>query len=163
METRRVYKFAFIAILALMVMTPLVASAQSEEELKRYFEGRFVTVKLDMPATKDGVNLYPGRQRPLDYSDYGNRIKRSGISLRVGDSTMITRIKVKGSHVEFQLGGGGYGTAGDETASGPSYSPASKSSREKRIEDELKNETDSKRRRELKDELDSLRRKRERD
>jgi hypothetical protein len=163
MEIRKAYRFGLIPILALMVMMPLVASAQSEQDLKRYFEGQFVTVKLDMPATKDGVNVYPGRQSQLDYSEYGDRIKRSGVSLRAGDSIMVTKIKVKGSHIEFQLGGGGYGTMGDETASGPSYTPASKSRREKRLEDDLKTETDQRRRREIKDEIDSLRRERQRE
>jgi hypothetical protein len=76
---------------------------------------------------------------------------------------MITKIKVKGKHIEFQLGGGGYGTVGDETDTGTSYTPLSKSRREKELEDRIKNETDSQRKRELKRELDHLRDRRERE
>ena len=38
-------------------MLGATAMAQSEGDLKRYFEGRKVTVLIDMPATKDGVNV----------------------------------------------------------------------------------------------------------
>jgi hypothetical protein len=92
-----------------------VASAQTENDLKNYFEGKRVEVKIDMPATKDGINIFPERARPLDYSRYASLIKNYGLSVLEGDRIMITKIKVKDKHVEFQLGGGGYGTFGDET------------------------------------------------
>ena len=34
--------------------------AQSEAALREYFEGRTVTLKLAMPGTEDGVDIYPG-------------------------------------------------------------------------------------------------------
>jgi ATPase subunit of ABC transporter with duplicated ATPase domains len=74
---------------------------------------------------------------------------------------MITKIKVKDKHIEFQLGGGGYGTLGDETSSSIYVPAASKSRREKNLEKELKYENDERRRRRIKEELDYLRRDRE--
>src|SRR3712207_6271478 len=138
------------------------ASAQTEAELKQYFEGRRVYLKIDMPATKDGVNVYAGRAQAFDYSNYAAKLRRHGASIRRGESAMITKIKVKGKHIEFQLDGGGYGVMGDETPG--VYAPvASKSRREKRLENELKREEDPQRRRRIRDELDHLRRERERE
>jgi hypothetical protein len=115
-----------------------------------------------MPATKDGVNVYAARAQTFDYSNYAAKLRQRGASIRRGDSAMITKIKVKGKHIEFQLDGGGYGVMGDETAG--VYAPvASKSRREKRLEEELKREEDPHRRRRIKDELDHLRRERERE
>jgi hypothetical protein len=76
---------------------------------------------------------------------------------------MITRIRVKSSHIEFQLDGGGYGTMGDETSSSAYVESTPKSNREKNLEAELKREKDPERREELKDELDDLKDARERE
>jgi hypothetical protein len=139
-----------------------IGMAQSEADLKRRFEGQQVTLKIDMPATKDGVNIYPEKSQPMDYSQYAERLKKYGTSIRRGDEIMITKIKVKDKHVEVQLGGGGYGTIGDESDS--VYVPtASKSRREKDLEDDLKRENDSDRRKRIRRELDDLRRRRERE
>src|SRR6267378_791604 len=153
-----------ILLLAGVVICAVVTvSAQTEADLKRYFEGKHVTLMMDMPATKDGVNIYPEREQPLDYSEYAGRLKKYGISVRRGEQIMVTKIKLKDKHVEFQLGGGGYGTMGDETDSSVYVPTARKSNREKNVADELKREQDPARRRRLKEELDDLRRRRERE
>jgi hypothetical protein len=152
-----------LVFVMVIIFAAVTASAQTEGDLKRYFEGRQVTLKIDMPATKDGVNVYPEREQPLNYSEYANRLKRNGTSVRRGEEIMITKIKVKDKHIEFQLGGGGYGTAGDETDSSVNVPTAGKSRREKNLEDEYKRETDPGRRRRMKEELDDLRHRRERE
>lgn len=115
-----------------------------------------------MPATKDGVNVYPERAQPLNYGEYAARLKRHGTSIRRGESVMVTKVKVKDRHVEFQLGGGGYGTAGDETDASVYVPGAEKTRREKNLEEELKRENDPARRKRIKEELDDLRRERAR-
>jgi hypothetical protein len=137
--------------------------AQSENDLKRYFEGKRVTLKLAMPGTEEGVDVFPGTDRPLDYPRYAERLKDNGTAIRAGDDAMITKIRVKSKHIEFQLDGGGYGTMGDETSSSIPVESAPKSQREKNLEGELKREKDPVRRRELKEELDDLRNDRERE
>src|SRR5258705_6824449 len=149
---------SLFSTLVLIICAVISVSAQSESDLKQYFEGRNVTLKLDMPATKDGVNVYPEREQPLNYSEYANRLKRHGISIRRSDIIMITKVKVKDKHIELQLGGGGYGTIGDETDSSANVSGVSKSRREKNLEDTLKDENDPARRKRIKRELDNLRR-----
>ena len=140
----------------------LSARAQNPDALAPYFEGKQVTVKIDMPATQKGVDIYPNRPQPLDAKSYGDRLKQFGVSLQKGDTTMVTKVKVNKDNVEFQLGGGGYGTAGDNTDTAVHFTPADKSDREKELENQLNNETDPDRRRSLQRELDSVRRERER-
>jgi hypothetical protein len=158
MIVKRIYTLVTLIIL----FTAGSASAQTEAELKQHFEGRRVYLKLDMPATKDGVNVYADRARPFDYGNYAAKLRQHGASIRRGDSAMVTKVKVKGKHIEFQLDGGGYGVLGDETPG--VYAPvASKSRREKRLEEWLKREEDPHRRGRLREELDGLRRERERE
>lgn len=139
------------------------AQAQSEAALRDYFEGKTVVVKIDMPATQAGIDVYADARRPIDFDEYTRRVKDSGIALRNGDSVMITKVRVKDKLIEFQLGGGGFGTFSDDT-SGSVYVPAeSKSKREKDLEKEIKNETDPARKRRMQSELDDLKRDRERE
>lgn len=152
-----------LSIAAVILTFVSLTLAQSEEHLKRYFEGRRVEVKIDMPATKDGINVYPHRNQPVEYNKYGNLLKSFGVSVREGETIMITKIKVKDKHIEFQLGGGGYGTLGDETSADIYVPAADKSRREKNLEKELKYENDERRRRRIKEELDYLRRERHRE
>ena len=149
--------------LTLVLALAAPARAQSELALRNAFEGKPVRVRIDLPATDDGIDVYPGRQPPLDYPDYARRIKRYGTALRKGDEILVTKIRVKKDLIEFQLGGGGYGTFGDETTADVPVQYAQKTQREKNLEQELKRETDPARRRKMQEELDALRKERERE
>jgi len=138
-------------------------AAQSEAALKEHFEGQMVTPRLAMPGTEDGVDVYPGTARPLDYSRYADRIKDYGTAIRAGEPVTVTKIKVKSKHIEFQLGGGGYGTFGDETSTNVNTAEAPKTRREKNLEADLKRETDPAKKRAIKEELDDLKAERERE
>lgn len=148
-------------LLLLLAAAPL--AAQTEADLKRYFEGKRVTVKIDMPGTEQGVDIYPGTDRPLDFPRYASRLKDHGTAIQAGDDAMITKIRVKSSHIEFQLDGGGYGTMSDETSTSVYVESAPKTTREKNLEVEVKREKDPARRRKLQEELDDLRKARERE
>jgi hypothetical protein len=149
--------------ISLILLLARSLPAQSEAALRQQFEGRTVTMKLAMPGTEDGVDIYPLANPPLDYPRYADRLKRYGTAIRSGESVMITKIKVKSNLIEFQLGGGGYGTFGDETSSNVSVSPTPKTKREKNLEAELKRETDPNKQRAMKEEIDDLRKERERE
>ena len=116
-----------------------------------------------MPGTEEGADIYPGTDRPLDYPRYADRLKDHGTAIRAGDDAMITKIRVKSKHIEFQLDGGGYGTMGDETSTSVSVASTPKSKRERNLEAELKREKDPVKQRELKEELDDLQNDRERE
>lgn len=143
------------------LMSAALISAQTENDLKNFFEGRRVEVKIDMPATKDGIDVYPERERQIDYSRYSSSVKGNGIGVQEGDRIMITKVKVKGKHIEFQLGGGGYGTFGDETSPSVYVPTAGKTQRERNLEKRLKYEDNDRSRRRLREELSYLRSERE--
>ena len=139
------------------------AFAQSEATLKQFFEGRRVSVKIDMPGTSDGVDVEADARQPVNYSRYRDNLKRYGTALRAGSAVTVTLVKIKKDLVEFQLGGGGYGTFGDDTSTSVYIPDAKKTDREKQLEKLVKDEDDRDRRRRLERELDDLRERRERE
>lgn len=151
-----------LLLLGLLIL-PAVVQGQSEAVLKEYFEGRTVKVKIAMPGTESGVDVYPATARPLDFPRHADRLKDNGTALKAGDEALVTKIRVKSKLIEFQLDGGGYGTMGDETSSGVSVGSTPKTRREQNLEGELKREPDPVRRREMKEELDDLKKDRERE
>jgi hypothetical protein len=155
-------RFGLLACRAVLLTVSNYAVAQNPDMLSGSFEGKQVVVKMDMPATQKGVDIYPDRQPTLDTKSYGDRLKQFGVSLRNGDTTMVTKVKVNKDNVEFQLGGGGFGTARDNSDTSVHFTPANKSDREKELENQLKNETNPDRRRSLQRELDYVRAERER-
>lgn len=137
--------------------------AQSESALKTFFEGRTVAVKLDMPGTAEGVDVYPGATQPIDFADYARRLKSSGTAYRRGDEALITKIKVKKDLIEFQLGGGGFGTFGDDAIPYVAVPLTPKTEREKNLEQDIKRARDPAQLRRMREELDALRRDRQRE
>lgn len=148
-------------MLVLLVGASLGALAQAQT--LQSLEGQMVTVRIDMPGTQRGVDVYPERDQPLDTRSYAQRLKDNGTALREGDRVMITKVKVNKDHIEVQLGGGGYGTFGDDTDTTVMATPVEKSRREKDLQDRLKDETDARQRRRLQDRLDDLRDERQRE
>jgi hypothetical protein len=144
-------------------LVPGALYAQSEAALREYFEGRTVQVKLAMPGAEDGVDIYPGTSKPLDYPRHASRLKQYGTAIKPGTDALVTKVKVKSNLIEFQLDGGGYGTMGDETSSSVSVPSTPKSKREQNLEGELKRTSDPARRRAIKEELDDLKGDRERE
>ena len=136
--------------------------AQDQAALKKAFEGREVTVLLDLPASHKGVDLHLQREPELNFADYAYRTKTFGISLRKEDRVMITLVKVNKKNIELHLGGGGYGTWGDDSGT-VSATYVGKSKRESDLEKERKNTTDPNRRRAIDRELGYLRNDRERE
>jgi hypothetical protein len=153
------------AILALLLLaaTAPPALAQSEERLRTFFEGKTVRLKIEMPGTEDGVDVYPGTAHPIDFPKHATRLKRAGTALRRGDEVLVTKVKVKKDLIEFQLAGGGYGTFGDDDSPNVFVPSASKTEREKNLERDLDKTTDPTQRRSMREELDALRRDRERE
>jgi hypothetical protein len=140
------------------------AAAQNEGALRAAFEGKTVTVRIDMPATSQGVNVYPQDAMPVNFREVADRLKGNGTALKMGTSVMVTKVVVKKDHIEFQLGGGGYGTFGDWATSGSDVSTVSagETQQEKDLRAAIKNaQGDDKKR--LQRELDNARATRERE
>ncbi len=151
------------ALSAVAIGLSAPAHAQTEAALREYFEGARVTVKIDMPGTSDGVDVHADASRPIDYRRYGDRLKEFGIAIRAGQSTTVTLVKVKDDLVEFQLGGGGFGTFGDDWGTPVRIPLIEKTQREKDLEKRIRQESDSRRKRRLEGELDEARNARERE
>jgi hypothetical protein len=148
----------------LLVAAPL--SAQNEGVLRQAFEGKVVTVKIDMPATQKGVDVYPLDQMPVNFREVAQRLKDNSTSLKIGLQVLVTKVLVKGNtHIEFQLGGGGYGTFGDNTSdgSGLSFTPQGETKAEKALRDSVKKAQGPTKRKAFERELASLRQERERE
>jgi hypothetical protein len=143
--------------------TATPAAAQSEAALKSYFEGKRVTVRLDMPGAADGVDVHADASRPVDFKRYNNDLKRYGTAIRSGESVAITLVKMKDDLIELHLAGGGFGTFGDDTSTSASIPLVDKSRHEKDLEKRVKDEDDRDRRRQLQRELDEVRGRRERE
>jgi hypothetical protein len=139
------------------------AAAQDEAALKSYFEGKRVTVLMDMPGSADGVDVHADARRAVDYDKYRDHLKRYGAAIRSGDTVVVTLVKLKKDLIEFQLGGGGFGTFGDDTSTSANLPLIEKSARERELEKRIKDEDDRDRRRRLERELDDLRDRRERE
>lgn len=139
------------------------ALAQTEDQLRTFFEGKAVIVKMEMPGSEEGVDLYPGALHPIDFPRHAGRLKEYGTSVRRGDEVRITKVKVKKDLIEFQLGGGGYGTFGDDASSDVNVQTAPKTEREKNLEKDIKVEKDPDKLRKMREDLDDLRKGRERE
>ena len=155
---------AWTAVSCLAVATlASPAAAQDESALKDAFEGRRVTLRIDMPGTSDGVNVRPESRSGIDYADYGSSLKKYGTAIHTGDSVTVTLVKVKKDLIEFQLAGGGFGTFGDDTSTTVNMPLKEKSQREKDLEQLVRDEPDRERRHRYERELDDLRERRERE
>jgi hypothetical protein len=147
---------AFLSTLAVAGL----ASAQTEDALRAYFEGRYVRVNLDLPASHKGVDLRFDREVPFDESEHTHRLRDYDVAIGEGQRVRVTHLKVKDDLIEFHLAGGGFNWSSDTTTR--TFTSTSKSTRERDLEKEVKRETDRDRKRRLQDQLDDLRHDRER-
>jgi hypothetical protein len=152
-------------LLAAFVVVPSAAvRAQSEAVLRQAFEGKVVTVKIDMPATQRGVDVYPLDPMPVNFREVAERLKDNSTALKMGQQVMVTKVVVKSnSHIEFQLGGGGYGTFGDNTSTSVSTVNQGETKAEKALRDSIKHAPGPTKRKQFEKELASLRGERERE
>lgn len=148
----------YIAFILVILISSSLFS-QSEYDLKKALEGKRVEVLIEMPATSKGINLYMNESSIMDFEDYSYRIKQYGIALYPGDKVLITKVKQKKRHIEFQLAGGGYGTLTDESAVVFAGS-VPKKSRQKELEKLLDSDKNIPNRKKLENELDDLKRER---
>jgi hypothetical protein len=154
----------FSVAVLLAALLPARLNGQNEAALRRAFEGQSVTVKIDMPGTSSGVNVYPARDMPVDFPEVAERLKKYGTALRTGDAVMVTKIKVKDDLIEFQLGGGGYGTFGDDIGnSGGQAGEMGETRAEKALKDSIDRTSSVGQKRRMQRDLEELRSERERE
>jgi hypothetical protein len=117
-KKRRVLAAVAVMLMGVLVPAALHASASkhSESEFYRVFLGKDVRALIDMPAYKDGVDLYVSPKsekrfdsRGIDLKELGKYLKEKGVGVEQNEWTIITDVKVDSDRVEVQLGGGGEG------------------------------------------------------
>jgi hypothetical protein len=153
-------KLLLCRALALTWLALPAAAADEDEALRRGLEGRFVVVDVDLPASERGLDLRFDKPEPFNQSEHVGRLRQYDVAIRRGDEVQVTRVRVKGDHVEFQLEGGGFDWASQATTR--TFTSTPKSSREKDLDRLIKSESDRDRKRDLEDERNDLRRERER-
>ncbi len=129
--------------------------------LEAYFSGKEVVLKIDMPGTQKGVDLKFNKPSPMDWKEYGSRVKQFGIAIHKGDAARVTSFVVKGDMIEFQLDGGGFGTFGDDTTTTVAAKPVDKSQYEKDLEKQISETDDPDKKQSLQRDLDRERARRE--
>jgi hypothetical protein len=154
-----------LLLIASSVSISSAAFAQSEAALRAAFEGKLISVKVGMPGTSRGIDVYPLEPAPVDWREVAERVKDNGTALKIGDQVMITKVVVKkNSHIEFQLGGGGWGTFFDDAGtSNVSVTTEGESQAEKDLKKAIKEAQGPTRRKELERELRTVRDRRERE
>ena len=150
-----------VVLLAVTVCV-LSSSAQSgPSTIETYFTGKQVVLKIDMPGSQKGVDLRFNKSTPMDWKEYSGRIKQFGTAIRKGDEARVTTIVVKNDMIEFQLDGGGFGTARDDTSTSVAAKPIEKSDYEKDLEKQISATDDADRKIQLQRDLDRERARRE--
>jgi hypothetical protein len=92
--------------------------------------GKDVKPLLDMPATKEGINVYvapkPGGrldERGIDMEELTKYLKSKGVRVQTGEADIITDVRFDNNRVEIHIGGGGEGWRGSKHANkaGPGF------------------------------------------
>lgn len=98
-------------------------SKPAEENLSKLLLGKDVKPLLDLPATKEGINVYVVRahggrldERGVDMKELTKYLKSKGIGVREGDEDVITDVRFDNDRVEIHIGGGGEGRRGSKHA-----------------------------------------------
>jgi hypothetical protein len=98
-------------------------SKHAEGEFGKAFLGKDVKALLDMPAYKDGLDLYVDFKskkqfdsRGIDLKDLSKYLKEKGVGVERDEWVTITDVKVDSDRIEIQLGGGGEGRGASKKA-----------------------------------------------
>jgi len=151
-----------IVVFSILLLTTVPSRAQDAAALQSYFVGKEVVVKMDMPGSQKGVDLRFNKPSPMDWKEYGARVKQFGVAISKGDTARVTSLVVKRDMIEFQLDGGGFGVAGDDTTTKVDAKPLEKSDYEKSLEQQISQTDDPDKKAALQQQLDREQAKRQR-
>jgi hypothetical protein len=122
-----VRKWMEIGLAGLLLLGPagLMASVskKTEANFERIFLGKDAKSLLDMPAYKDGIDLYVNPksdkhldERGIDLKELSKFLKEKGVGVEREEWVTITDVKVDSDRIEVQLGGGGEGRGASKNA-----------------------------------------------
>ena len=151
-----------IAIVAVVLSCLSLAAQRDPVSIQKYFVGKEVVLKIDMPGTQQGVDLRYNKDTPMNWKEYANRLKRNGVAIPKGATARVTDVVVKDDRIEFQLDGGGFGTFLDDSSTTVAAKNVEKSDYEKQLERQIADMTDGDKKRSLQRDLDRERSRRQR-
>jgi hypothetical protein len=120
--------FLFVIFFSIATLTgaprALAASSDSAKQaLRQLLLGKEVKSLIDLPATKEGVDIYlvpkAGKQmdeRGLDLKELTKQLKSRGVGVPANQSEIITEVKFDSNQIEIQIAGGGEGRRGGKHA-----------------------------------------------
>src|ERR1700680_2283831 len=114
-------------MLVLFLISPGIllaeVSKQSKETLDKLLLGKDVKPLVELPATKEGLDIYlippHGKrvdERGLDLGAMSKELKSKGVGVEAQQWETITDVKVDSDRIEIHLGGGGEGRRGSNHA-----------------------------------------------
>ena len=127
MKSRTVIAAIGGGFLAVCLSSPVVliaaASKKAEVNFEKMFLGKDVEALLDMPAYKDGLDLYVNAKsdkhlddRGIDLKEMSKYLKEKGVGVEREEWVTITDVKVDSDRIEVHLGGGGEGNGASKNA-----------------------------------------------
>jgi len=126
-QNRRTALLAVAMLFALASLNIATLHAATSEKAKVAFSklllGKDVKSLLDLPAYKEGLDLYLNPksdkrldERGIDLKDLGKYLKEKGVGVERDESVTVTDVKVDSDRIEIQLGGGGEGNGASKNA-----------------------------------------------
>jgi hypothetical protein len=122
MKKVSLWQFAALMLLLALMSPGLIladVSKQTKDSLDKLLLGKEVKPLVELPATKEGLDVYivapHGKRvddRGLDLGAMSKELKSKGVGVEAQQWETITDVKVDGDHVEIHLGGGGEGRRG---------------------------------------------------
>jgi hypothetical protein len=114
-------------LLGVLLLGPAGLSAsvskRTEMDFDSAFLGKDVKALLDMPAYKDGIDLYVNVPlekrfdlRGIDMKELSKFLKEKGVGVERDEWVTITDVKVDRDRIEVELGGGGEGRGASKEA-----------------------------------------------
>ena len=148
-------KKASVALTAVLIVLTIAGSPRAlrantsdraKKDLTKLILGKEVKALMQLPATKEGLNVYVKSEqnkhldgRGIDMASLTKYLKSKGVGVDTNDWATATDIKVDSDRVEIHLGGGGEGRRGSNHANkvSPGYKRAGGSRINFRYEREL--------------------------
>ncbi len=126
-QNGRIALLAAALLLALVQIHVVQLHASTSEKAKVAFDklllGKDVKSLLDLPAFKEGLDLYINPksdkrldERGIDLKDLAKYLKDKGVGVERDEWVTVTDVKVDSDRIEVQLGGGGEGKSASKNA-----------------------------------------------
>ncbi len=118
-----IFCLASIAFLFAVKSVNASTSKQAQDALRKVLLGKDVKSLIDMPAYKEGIDIYytpPSDKRTddrgIDLKGLTKWLKAKGVGVERGEVVTITDVKIDSKMIEIHIGGGGEGRRGSNHA-----------------------------------------------